>query len=64
MQASGLKDINAYNWQRNLKDGRVVSVDAYTKFLMLAVSKFTIMDPAGGHWLKRKRKGEWKGCFG
>lgn len=40
-------DPSAAQWQRRADTGAVYEVDAYTKLLVLAMSKFTIMDPLG-----------------
>jgi len=45
--ANTAQDPSSAQWQRRADTNEVMEVDAYTKLLMLAMTKFTIMDPLG-----------------
>ena len=47
MARAGKVDPVGASWQRSAFDGSIVTVSAYVKLLMLAMSKFTLLDPAG-----------------
>lgn len=47
MSASGSITATDYNFQRSASDNEIFMVPIFTKFLMLAMTKFTLLDPWG-----------------